>query len=91
MFRIDDRGLVGKKGNRIGENMISTIRDAGFDSLMWANSYVVQRTRQEQLVVGGDYHDIPVDIKNPCLKAIYENLKRAEGNNTGAAKLLCKL
>ena len=78
MFRIDDKVLVGKKGNRIEENMISTIRDAGFDSLMWANSYVVQRTRQEQLVVGGDYHDIPVDIKNPGLKAIYENLKRAE-------------
>lgn len=78
MFRIGDKGLAGKKGKQISENMISTIQDAGFDSLMWANSYVVQRTRQEQLVVSGDYHDVPVDIKNPGLKVIYENLKRAE-------------
>ena len=78
MFRIGDKGLVGKKGKRIGENMISSIRDAGFDSLMWANSYVVRRTRQEQLVASGDYHDIPASIKNPGLRVICENLKRAE-------------
>lgn len=38
------------KGRWMEENMISSIKDAGFDSLMWANSDIVQKTMREYRV-----------------------------------------
>ena len=54
LYNVDDMdlGLNSKKSKKTGENMLSSIDDAGFDRMLWAHSNIVQRTQEEEMLAG---------------------------------------
>lgn len=79
VYRIDNIRLANvKSGIDIGENMLASIRQAGFDSLMWNNSNIVRRTKEEELLSDRTLQHPQADVMDAGLTSIYRNLKRAE-------------
>ena len=63
LFNVDN--MVGSSGKedkkKMGENMVRAIDDAGFDSTLWANSGIVQRTMDEERIAFG--HSTSINVK----------------------------
>ncbi|MBO4612321.1 MAG: hypothetical protein J5671_04025 [Bacteroidaceae bacterium] len=54
MFNMGDQEQIkGKKGTRAKENMITSIGEAGYDSVFWAQNEVIKRTAEEQRIADG--------------------------------------
>ncbi len=54
LYNVDDLKLKqkGKKANRTKEDMLKSIREAGFDADLWKQANVVQRTKEEERLAG---------------------------------------
>lgn len=54
LYNVDDLKLELKanKKNRAKENMLSSIKEAGFDQSLWARANIIQRTREEERLAG---------------------------------------
>ena len=54
LYNVDDMnlGLNSKKSKKTGENMLSSIDNAGFDQMLWEHSNIVQRTQEEEMLAG---------------------------------------
>ena len=51
LLNVEDMNLsLPRKGKKIGENMALAVDAAGFDSLMWAGSGIIQRTEEEEQI-----------------------------------------
>lgn len=54
LFNLGDKEIPFKKSVRVEDNMLQTIDKVGFDSILWAMTGIVKRTRQEERVAFGD-------------------------------------
>ena len=63
LFNVDNMvGWPNKEDKKkMGENMVRAIDDAGFDSTLWANSGIVQRTMEEERIAFG--HSTSINVK----------------------------
>ena len=100
LFNVNNMiGLPAKKDKKqkMGENMAEAIDEAGFDSTLWANSGIVQRTMEEERIAFG--HSTSIEVKKlmrpspdttavagAALKRLRDNLN-AFGGNTPQEKI----
>lgn len=54
LYNVDDMdlGIEEQKRKKTGENMLTSIDDAGFDRVLWNHSNIVQRTKEEEQLTG---------------------------------------
>ena len=63
LFNVNNMVSLPEKKDRkeMGENMAQAIDEAGFDSTLWANSGIIQRTMEEERIAFG--HSTSVEVK----------------------------
>ncbi|MBR4528230.1 MAG: hypothetical protein IKO71_07230 [Bacteroidaceae bacterium] len=88
LFNVSDTIVGSKRSVRVGENMVKAITDAGIDSVLWANTGIIQRTESEECLAFGKPAELFMKSKHPSfvpdttwtsnarLRAILDNLHR---------------
>ncbi len=78
LFNVDGQALIKPKkvGAKVQENMLTSIREAGYDSIFWANTEVVKRTAEEDKIANGTL-DREQAIRD-SIQAAYEALSPLE-------------
>lgn len=54
MYGLGDKEITFQKSKRVGDNMLATIDEVGFDSTLWQMTDIVKRTKVEERVAFGD-------------------------------------
>lgn len=54
LYHLGDKKIAFKKSARVGENMIRTIDNVGFDPTLWVSNNIVKRTQDEERIAFGD-------------------------------------
>ena len=54
LFNLGDKGMTFTKSKRVGSNMLRTIDEVGYDSLLWTTADIVKRTKLEESIAFGD-------------------------------------
>lgn len=54
LFNLGDKEMTFKRSKRISGNMLQTIDEVGYDSLLWAMTDIVKRTALEERIAFGD-------------------------------------
>lgn len=54
MYGLGDKEITFQKSKRVGDNMLATIDEVGFDSTLWQMTDIVKRTKAEERVAFGD-------------------------------------
>ncbi len=54
LYNVDNLnlGLKARNGKKAGENILSSIDDAGFEEALWTRSNIIQRTKEEERLAG---------------------------------------
>ena len=78
LFNVEDSPLLKKqkKGKRANENMLTSIKAAGYDSIFWAENEIIKRTEEEQQIANGFIGKEQARIDS--IKAIFDNLPPLE-------------
>ena len=54
LFNLGDKEMTFTKSMRVGNNMMQTIDEVGYDSIQWTSTDIVKRTRMEERIAFGD-------------------------------------
>ena len=54
MYGLGDKEITFQKSKRVGDNMLATIDEVGYDSTLWQMTDIVKRTKAEERVAFGD-------------------------------------
>ena len=54
LFNLGEKEMSFKKAKRVDDNMLRTIDEVGYDSILWATTDIVKRTQAEERVAFGD-------------------------------------
>ena len=54
LFNLGEKELTFRKAKRVGDDMMKAIDEVGYDSLLWATTDIVKRTKLEERIAFGD-------------------------------------
>ena len=90
LFNLGEKEMAFKKSKHVGDNMLQTIDELGFDSTLWAMTDIVKRTREEARIAFQDstfflpnkskYNVAPSHQERETNKYLQDAIKQLKGN-----------
>ena len=90
LFNLGDKEMAFNKSKRVGTNMLRTIDEVGYDSLLWATTGIVKRTKEEERIAFQDtsfhmpnrskYNIPPSDQERATNKYLKDAIRQLKGN-----------
>ena len=75
LFNVPDSVVSKKRGVRVGENLVKAITNAKKDSVLWANTGIIQRTESEERLAFGMSSELFMKSEHPRFSPALEQIK----------------
>ena len=75
LFNVPDSVVSKKRGVRVGENLVKAITNAKKDSVLWANTGIIQRTESEERLAFGMSSELFMKSEHPRFSPALEQIE----------------